>query len=292
MLKEITTQQKERLQFIDWSACFLGQVKKKDLCDHFGIKSAAATRDFALYKKIAPDNIKLDGAKKYYRITDRYSPYYKLPFDQINYWLQKKSLHSNAMVPLPTEIQPPLHSLPINTMAALSRAIYQKKMITISYHSLSSGASTRDIYPFTLINNGLRWHVRAYDMYRERFADFVITRIDNITPSNRSLPPGGALDKDIQWNSYVSLELRPHPGNVNHPDAIEREYNMQDGRLRVSVRAAMAGYLLRLWNVDCSAEHALTGAGYHLWLANRSALDNVETMMLAPGEELNNRKSK
>jgi hypothetical protein len=49
------------------------------------------------------------------------------------------------------------------------------------------------------------------------------------------------------------------PANVQHPDTIEAEYGMEDGVLKVRVRAALAGYLLRRWNVDCTEDHSLKG---------------------------------
>ena len=49
------------------------------------------------------------------------------------------------------------------------------------------------------------------------------------------------------------------------------------------VRAAMAGYLLRRWNVDCTEDHGLKGTEYHLWLRNRQALYGVTNLVLAPG---------
>ena len=84
--------------------------------------------------------------------------------------------------------------------------------------------------------------------------------------------------------SVVSeLELVPHPANVQPPDTIEAEYGMEGGVLKFRVRAAMAGYLLRRWNVDCTDDHSLKGGEYHLWLRNRQALYGVTNLVLAPG---------
>ena len=58
---------------------------------------------------------------------------------------------------------------------------------------------------------------------------------------------------------------------------------MREGRLRVELRAALAGYLLRRWNVDCSVGHTLQGAEYQLALANAPALYGVKNLQLAPG---------
>ena len=59
---------------------------------------------------------------------------------------------------------------------------------------------------------------------------------------------------------------------------------MKDGVRKVELRAAVAGYVLRRWNVDCSLDSIMTGDEYHLALRNIDDLDNsVDTMVLAPG---------
>ena len=83
-------------------------------------------------------------------------------------------------------------------------------------------------------------------------------------------------------NTIISLELVPHP-NLKHQEAIALDYAMTDGLKTIQVRAAMAGYLLRLWNVNCSADHHLTGAEYQLWLRNSECLAVAHNARLAPG---------
>ena len=179
----------------------------------------------------------------------------------------------------PTQLNPPQ----LDTLAKVSQAIYQKQALQIQYRSLSSGLTTREIVPFALVDNGLRWHVRAYDRKRERFTDFVINRIVKAKLLKQStLPANETKDADIQWNRIVEMHLVPHP-RLHHPETIECEYGMQNGMLKVNVRAAVAGYVLRRWNVDCSENHALTGAEYHLWLKNRQTLYGVENLVIAPG---------
>ena len=56
-LSEYSTNQLERLAFIEYSAYFLGEVGRKSLQDRFGIKEAAASRDFAQYNDLAKGNL-------------------------------------------------------------------------------------------------------------------------------------------------------------------------------------------------------------------------------------------
>ena len=115
-----------------------------------------------------------------------------------------------------------------------------------------------------------------------QFADFVINRIEKAHLLNSEINDTETKQADQQWDRYVELALRPHP-SLGHPETIEHEYNMQQGQLTIQVRAAVAGYVLRRWNVDCSLDHGLSGPEYHLCLQNRQALAGVDNLMLAPG---------
>lgn len=58
-------------------------------------------------------------------------------------------------------------------------------------------------------------------------------------------------------------------GDIQFPTAIEMDYGITDGVLNLNVRAALAGYLLIRWNVDCTENANLTGAEYQLYLQNQ-----------------------
>ncbi len=59
-----TQSQQARLSYIDFKLYFLGELRRTDIMDHFGIGPAAATRDITAYKKIAPNNLQLDNIDK------------------------------------------------------------------------------------------------------------------------------------------------------------------------------------------------------------------------------------
>lgn len=69
------------------------------------------------------------------------------------------------------------------------------------------------------------------------------------------------------------------------------DYGMQDGSLRMKLRAATAGYILRKWSVDCSPDHSLHGPEYRLWLKDHLALYGVKNAILAPGYVAGNAKA-
>jgi len=284
-LATISQAQRERLFHIDFKLYFLGSVNRTDLVSRFGIKEAAASRDLSLYKDLAPKNIEYDTKAKTYIQRDGFSPLFEYSGSQTLAAL----LHGfgddfvGTQKPIVTCEAPTQLNYPnIQTLAFITRAIHNSQVLKIQYRSLSSGLSEREIVPFALIDNGLRWHVRGYDRARSRFADFVVNRIEAPQLISEEIPEEQTKAADNQWNRIVELHIVPHP-KLKHPETIEAEYVMNRGLLNLSVRAALAGYVLRKWNVDCSKEHTLAGPEYHLWLKNTPTLYGVDNLSLAPG---------
>ncbi|PCI53427.1 MAG: WYL domain-containing protein [Gammaproteobacteria bacterium] len=284
---DITHTQKERLAHIEFKAYFHGRVGRNDLLQRFGIKAAAATRDFAKYNEIAPNNLVYDIRAKHYVPTRDFSPIFEYSTSRVLSTLAegfgdglKNNQGDNFICENPTQLNEPNLKL----VALLSRAVINRNVIEITYCSLSSGETRRKIVPFALVNNGLRMHIRSWDRKRERFTDFVITRIeDPVVLENELVNEFEMENMDEQWNTKVILEIIPHP-RLRHKKTIEKDYCMINGVKRVEVRAALAGYLLRRWNVDCSDNHCLTGDEYHLALGNVDSLSNdIDNIMLAPG---------
>lgn len=285
-LSEMTQAQRDRLAFIELRLRFLGEFRRHDLVTRFGIQAAAATRDIGLYKDIAPRNLDYDTKGKVYVRSDWFCPVFEFSAERVLTWLSLgfgdgEPLRLRALVPC--ESSGPLSKPDLETLSVLTRAIHKKVAVEISYRALSSGLTTREIIPFALADDGLRWHVRAYDRRSGEFRDFVLTRVADARLVSGHPEEREMSDQDIQWSRIVELELVPHPANVQHPDTIEADYGMAGGVLRIRVRAALAGYLLRRWNVDCTENHSLKGAEFHLWLRNHLSLVDVANLSLAPG---------
>ena len=287
-LTEMTQSQRDRLAFVELRLRFVGEIRRQDLVARFGIQAAAATRDLGQYKELSPRNLDYDTKGKVYVRGKWFRPVFDFPTERVLTWLSQgfgdgeplrlRSLVACEGAALST-------NLDLEMLSVLTRAIHKKSAVEISYRALSSGLTTREIVPFALADNGQRWHVRGFDRRSGDFRDFVLTRIADARLLSGAVKEHETADQDIQWNRITELELVPHPANVQHPDTIEAEYGMTDGVLKIRARAAMAGYLLRRWNVDCTEDHSLKGGEYHLWLRNRQALYGVTNLVLAPGYE-------
>jgi len=287
-LAELTQPQRDRLAFVELRVRFVGEIRRQDLVARFGIQSAAATRDLALYKELAPGNINYDSKGKAYVLGGGFRPVFDYPVERVMSWLTQgfgdgEPLRIKTWVP--NEIPSRLMHPDLDVLSRVTRAIHRECPLAIEYHSISNGKSERHIVPFALIDNGLRWHVRAFDRKSQEFRDFVITRIKKPRLLKEGKPePHELSDQDIQWTRIVELELVPHPDRP-YPEITEMDYGMRNGVLRIKLRAAAAGYTLRKWSADCSPNHKLTGSEYRLWLRNYLALYGVKNAVLAPGYE-------
>lgn len=285
-LPEMTQAQRDRLAFVELRLRFIGEIRRRDLVTRFGIQTAAATRDIAQYKEMAPRNMEYDAKGKVYVRCSWFRPLFDFPVERVLTWLSQgygdgepirwKSAVAQEGSSLPGKID-------LEILSVLTRAIHQGAVVEVAYRTLSSGLTTREIVPFALADSGQRWHARAFDRRSGEFRDFVLGRLDDARIVAGEVLDHEKPDQDIQWNRIIELELVPHPANVQHPDTIEAEYGMEGGVLMVRARAAMAGYLLRRWNVDCTEDHSLKGGEHHLWLRNRQALYGVTNLVLAPG---------
>jgi len=293
-LTDLTQPQRDRLAFVELRVRFIGEIRRQDLVARFGIQSAAATRDLALYKELASGNIDYDSKGKSYVLGPDFRPVFDSPPDRVLSWLTQgfgdgEPVRLNPWI---TSDAPSRLTQPdLDVLASVTRAIYQGCPLAIVYHSITSGRTEREIVPFALLDNGSRWHVRAFDRKSQEFRDFVITRIKSpVVMKSAEVLLHERSDQDIQWTRIVELELVPHPDQPR-PEITEMDYSMDSGVLRMKLRAATAGYILRQWSVDCSPDHCLRGPEYRLWLKDHLAIYGVKNAILAPGYKSQEQKT-
>lgn len=284
-LSELSAAQRQRLAYIEFKVWFHGEIARKHVLEHFEVATAAGTRDLALYKELAPDNVCYE--RKAYRHLPSFRPLFQHDVSQV---LAALTTGIGAGEPaaageLLSHAVPARLNLPsLETLATVTRAICARRVLSLNYHSMKKGPGPREIVPHSLVDSGLRWHVRAFDRTKGHFRDLVLTRMERVAPmkSARPLAPQERAEADAQWHRQLTLTLVPHPAHP-HPKVIARDFGMQRGQLTVTLKAAMAGYVLRQWQVDCSPEAHLKGPEYRLWLHDPAQLDGVHSALLAPG---------
>ena len=83
--------------------------------------------------------------------------------------------------------------------------------------------------------------MRAWCEKNGDFRDFTLSRIAEVEWSRESaeLP-----EPDKDWEQWVTLRMSPHHGlGEEQRKAVERDYAMRNGVLKIKVRKAMEGYL-------------------------------------------------
>ncbi|MFT5756663.1 MAG: hypothetical protein ACI9LM_001383 [Alteromonadaceae bacterium] len=273
----------ERLRYIEFCLKFLGAFSRSDLIDKFNIGTAAASRDISLYKDKAPQNFNHSSNSKNYALSESWRSLFEFSSSEILNLLTGRTVQSNNRAYIPNDILDVIDDPQIEVIAPLSRAIYNKKVINVDYFSNSSGFSSKLLIPHAYIHNGLRWHVRAYDRQKSRFADFVISRFQKVEITEEEILSDEFQSDDNQWNRIVELEIVPHPDNST-PKAVMSEFNMVNGVLKHSIRASSVGYFLQKLYVDCSKVPP-ENHFYRLKLKNRLSLYGVENMHLVKSFE-------
>lgn len=267
---------------------FTGRVSRSDLIKRFGISEAAATRDLAIYRAQVPENLTFDKILKIYRISNSFVPTYLKDVEAKRLLQALVYGQGNDFGTAPETFVPCEHADPMpvpakEVLAAVSRAIYQKTALRMEYFSGSGNHGPREIVPFSFESTGLKWMVRAYCRRNEKFRHFVLNRIKSAEVLQDSKPgEKEGRENDDEWNRVIKLELIPHPAAPMEDRAMtEQEFRMVDGVFILRAREALAAFVLRLLNVDCSEKQNLRYRS--LALRNRLALHDVKNAYLAPG---------
>lgn len=281
-LEAIKWNTRQRLQYIEFMAFYTGVITRSDIASTFGISDAAATKDLKLYGQLAPDNLVYKHNvfgfvpnNSFREILTNLSPEAALPVIAGNLSNIGNPDGSKLVYGIPTESLPLPTRLPDkNILAQILRATRHHKKLQVVYHSLTNRESDnhRIIEPHSLINTGLRWHIRAYSEASFDFRDFVLSRI-----TRASLLEEGAessIQYDDDWVETISLELSPHPGlSEAKREILMLDYQTSEGVIQLEVKRALIAYVLQRLAVDTTTAHSLNPNAYQLILVNR---DEVE----------------
>jgi hypothetical protein len=213
-IQNLSQAQRERLGFLELRAYFTGELRRADIEARFGIKPAASSRDLSAYRDLEPDNLDYDVAARCYRPTKAFKPLFEFSTDRVLAWLLQgfgDGLDLRLRKPAPCEGPGNLVRPDLAVLATVTRAMCARRALKVSYLSLSSGLSARELVPVALADNGLRWHVRAFDRSNTRFGDFVLTRIAKAKEIEGPVEDAECLAADEQWSRVVELEVVPHP---------------------------------------------------------------------------------
>ena len=282
LASEVKWATRQRLQFIEVMAYYTGLISRSTLARAFGISDPAATKDLKLYNELAPSNLKYNPSVFGFVPANSFQPVFIdlnhnviLPMIAANLTSADNPAGDQHIYGISIDTLPLPSRLPDKTvLAQIIRAIKGQMQLSVEYHSLSSRKSNtaRIIEPHALINNGLRWHVRAYSHDTFDFRDFVLSRIVNAHMLNEEAESSPNYDDD--WVEYVSIKLQPHPKlGEKQRKALNYDYNMQDDTIELTIRRALVGYVLHQMAVDTTTDYSLNPNAYQLVVVNREEIE-------------------
>ncbi|MFT6779734.1 MAG: putative DNA-binding transcriptional regulator YafY [Paraglaciecola sp.] len=253
-----------RYRIIELLSYWQGLVNTTQLIQHFSVSRTQAQKYFKSYQADYPDNLIYDNSLKGFRPSETFTS--NCISSDVNEYLDW--LNNNG------ELGAPMHnarftnatlSLPVRkvlpqVMRGLISAIKHQKRLEVNYVSLANpNGEGRIIQPHIFVKTGLRWHLRAYDEKHQQFRDFVLSRFRGQPEILDNATHNAALD--IAWNSSIEMIFSPDSRlSPEQKNVIEQDYQMQDGKLVTSTRAALAQYLLQDMQVNIKFHDAIPEA--------------------------------
>lgn len=273
---------RQRLQYIEIMAFYTGVVTRSDVARAFGISDAAATKDLKLYSDLAPDNLiykhSVFGfvpAEDFREVFANLKPANVLPLIAANLTTAGGPYEERPVYGITVESLPTPNRLPDKSVVAqILRAIKANTRLEAVYYSLSDrdNRDPRILEPHSLVNTGLRWHVRAYNEDTYDFRDFVLSRF--VDARKLEDPAESSMQYDDDWMEVVTLRLTPHPKlDSQKRMSLMIDYRGENELIEMPIRRALIGYALQHLSVDTTADHSLNPQAYQLALVNRDEIE-------------------
>lgn len=250
--------QERRLEFIEFRLLWDGKINRGELVEFFGISMQQASLDLARYMELAPGNLEYDKSDKVYKASGNT----RSVFTQPNSHAFLNQLSSPTSIPSalsfigwrpPFElVKYPTRSIRPDILMQVIWAIRDRQDVEILYQSMRRPVTARRwVSPHAIAFDGFRWHSRAWCHENKYFKDFVLARIQDICGSRPTeIDPAG----DARWHSYTTVVLRANgsltPGQRK---AVETEFGMDRGELRVRLRECLVHYFIRQLSLDQDA---------------------------------------
>lgn len=253
----------KRLQFIEFRIYWEGGINRADLIEQFGISVPQASKDLNLYEEKAPGNLAYDKSKKRYLASADFKPAFLVPKSNLYLaQLQSANDHTGVLQEAWLSFVPDFDAMPMprrrinaEILRSVVAAIRNERSLEVEYQSMNANRSCpqwRWITPHALGSDGLRWHVRAFCHFDEKFKDFILSRCSGARNEDA---PGATAEVDIYWREKFDVLLVPNPVLKDaQRQVIEQDYEMQNGELLVSVRKALLYYFQKRLRFDVSNE--------------------------------------
>lgn len=202
MENQLTHQQRQAFKRIELISLWEGRSNTTHLMKSLGLGRGTASTLINEYKELCANNLSYNNQNKGYEPTENFVAQYSsgllddyLSLELINAATVQR-LGSSHQHPNPAHVRP------------IIQAIQRQQRLDIRYASLTNPeGEERIISPHTLINDGHRWHVRAWCEKSDDYRDFVLSRIRNVFGYEGAA--ARSREQDERWNTQVEFSIEP-----------------------------------------------------------------------------------
>lgn len=253
-----------RYRLIEIIALWEGRLTTNHICHSFGIGRQQASKDINTYlRELAPGNLVYDRHLKGYVPSDGFAPrvtngdvseYQDLLARQDSLSDTFESL--DLSVSESTIVKGPQRVVRPEVMRAVVAATRQGRVLKARYASLSPAhIQEQTLEPHTLVCVGHSWHLRAWCDKNREFRDFSLSRFRG-TPEVLRQKIRHNLQQDDDWHRQISMVLTPDSRlNPEQQEIIAADYGMENQRMELTTRAALAPYLLSRMGLGLDHQH-------------------------------------
>ncbi|PHS56671.1 MAG: hypothetical protein COB03_06840 [Alteromonas sp.] len=238
----------QRYWMLELLAYWEGKVNTKPLIKAFDISRQSASAIINKYLASNENTLVYDVTQKAYLITEAFNPkFINKTVDEYFDWQQVgkiPSFQSREPSTSQIRIQPLPRYVDPSVMRPLLKAMKCKTAVDCEYLSVTNNEPLgRLVYPHSFVKAANRWHVRGFCALRDNYLDFVLSRFRSVEYDGDEA--SYTEKEDVKWNTFVDLILAPDPRLSDiQKQALEKDFNMKDGRLIVKARGALVKYTL------------------------------------------------
>ncbi|MCF6434518.1 WYL domain-containing protein [Pseudoalteromonas sp. MMG022] len=228
-----------------------GQIQTGVFQSKFGLSRPSASKYLNRFIDEQALDVYYNESEKTHCLATPFTP--KLISESFTEYTQRvidAHLHSFERSPLAV-LPVPHRKLEPQLLRPILTACRKQSALDIRYQSIKhNGETERIIRPHSLVNTGLRYHLRAYCEASNSFRDFSLSRILSAEPDYRCKAQKG-IQEDTLWQTPVELVIMPDPRlSLYAQQVIARDFNMQNQQATITTNAALINYLISILRLD------------------------------------------
>ncbi|MBQ4852468.1 YafY family protein [Pseudoalteromonas sp. MMG012] len=243
--------EEQYFRYIEAVLFWHGEIQTGVFQDKFKLSRPSARRylnDFIERHDIAA---RYDESEKAYVLATPFTPnYISQDFSEYVHLIGEQYVHQLSASPI-SALALPHRKLNPTIIRPILNACRRQSVLDIRYQSIKEdGETERIIRPHTLVNSGLRYHLRAYCEDAKGFRDFSLSRILAACPEFKCKAQKYKQDDDA-WQREVILTIMPDPRLSDYAQqVVAHDFDMQNHKKRLTSNAALINYLISILRLD------------------------------------------